>query len=119
MHPDHQIEALKEGLSEKDFHPEREWVLPTRLREKWSLQKFAEVFDAITDDPVAEGEGVEIISEPEQSSDVHPLAETTEPQPAGARKARVAKRLLLATVGDDSTVVYYIVHDGVVKPRQN
>ena len=94
-------------------------MLPTRLREKWSLQKFAEVFDAITDDPVAEGEGVEIISEPEHLSDVHPLAETTEPQPAGARKARVAKRLLLATVGDDSTVVYYIVHDGVVKPRQN
>jgi tRNA-splicing endonuclease subunit Sen15 len=29
------------------------------------------------------------------------------------------KRLLLATVSDDSTVVYYIVHDGIVKPRQN
>lgn len=29
------------------------------------------------------------------------------------------KRLLLATVHDDSTVVYYIMHDGIVKPRQN
>ncbi|KAI1816019.1 tRNA-splicing endonuclease subunit Sen15 [Poronia punctata] len=29
------------------------------------------------------------------------------------------KRLLLATVNDDSTVVYYILHDGIVKPRQN
>lgn len=29
------------------------------------------------------------------------------------------KRILLATLDDDSTVVYYIVHDGVVKPRQN
>ena len=29
------------------------------------------------------------------------------------------KRLLLATLDDDSTVVYYIVHDGIVKPRQN
>ncbi|KAH8653480.1 tRNA-splicing endonuclease subunit Sen15 [Xylariales sp. PMI_506] len=30
-----------------------------------------------------------------------------------------AKRLLLAVVHDDSTVVYYFVHDGIVKPRQN
>jgi len=29
------------------------------------------------------------------------------------------KRLLLAVVSDDSTVVYYFVHDGIVKPRQN
>lgn len=29
------------------------------------------------------------------------------------------KRVLLATLDDDSTVVYYIVHDGIVKPRQN
>jgi len=26
---------------------------------------------------------------------------------------------LLATLTDDSTVVYYIMHDGIVKPRQN
>ncbi|KAI1842313.1 hypothetical protein JX266_011481 [Neoarthrinium moseri] len=30
-----------------------------------------------------------------------------------------AKRLVLAVVHDDSTVVYYFVHDGIVKPRQN
>ncbi|KAI6091964.1 tRNA-splicing endonuclease subunit Sen15 [Hypoxylon rubiginosum] len=30
-----------------------------------------------------------------------------------------AKRVLLATVHDDSTVVYYFMHDGIVKPRQN
>lgn len=30
-----------------------------------------------------------------------------------------AKRLLLAVRHDDSTVVYYFVHDGIVKPRQN
>ena len=29
------------------------------------------------------------------------------------------KRVLLATVGADSTVVYYILHEGIVKPRQN
>lgn len=29
------------------------------------------------------------------------------------------KRLLLAVRHDDSTVVYYFIHDGIVKPRQN
>jgi tRNA-splicing endonuclease subunit Sen15, fungi type len=29
------------------------------------------------------------------------------------------KRVVMAILDDDSTVVYYIVHDGVVKPRQN
>ncbi|KAH0535965.1 hypothetical protein FGG08_007139 [Glutinoglossum americanum] len=29
------------------------------------------------------------------------------------------KRVLLATAGTDSTVVYYILHEGIVKPRQN
>lgn len=28
-------------------------------------------------------------------------------------------RVTLAIVNDDGTVVYYFVHDGVVKPRQN
>ena len=29
------------------------------------------------------------------------------------------KRIVLATVHNDSTVVYYLIHDGMVKPRQN
>ena len=29
------------------------------------------------------------------------------------------KRLVLATYHNDSTVVYYIMHEGMVKPRQN
>ncbi|KAK7394092.1 hypothetical protein QQX98_013120 [Neonectria punicea] len=30
-----------------------------------------------------------------------------------------AKRILLATVHNDSTIVYYFMHEGMVKPRQN
>jgi tRNA-splicing endonuclease subunit Sen15 len=70
---------------------QREWVLPVDLREKWSPRKMAEVFDAM---PVGDW-GVD--------------TEGT------LRK----KRLLLAVVAEDSTVVYYFVHDGIVKPRQN
>ncbi|KAK2612952.1 hypothetical protein QQS21_001063 [Conoideocrella luteorostrata] len=29
------------------------------------------------------------------------------------------KRILLATIHNDSTIVYYLMHEGVVKPRQN
>ncbi|KND92848.1 putative tRNA-splicing endonuclease subunit tsp-1 [Tolypocladium ophioglossoides CBS 100239] len=30
-----------------------------------------------------------------------------------------AKRIVLATLHNDSTVVYYLMHEGMVKPRQN
>jgi tRNA-splicing endonuclease subunit Sen15 len=70
---------------------QHEYVLPVDLREKWSVRKMAEVFDAM----------------PEGYWGVSAKGEI--------RK----KRLLLAVVSDDSTVVYYFVHDGIVKPRQN
>lgn len=96
---------------------EREWVLPTRLREKWSLRRFAEVFDGIEEEPQEAGPGTKMIDgESADEADV-------EGNGGGSRvktgKRRGGKRVLLAIVGDDSTVVYYIVHDGIVKPRQN
>ncbi|KAH7089923.1 Sen15 protein-domain-containing protein [Paraphoma chrysanthemicola] len=113
VHPDEQVELLKEadrkrkankageegGLQVKP-EPEREWVLPTRLNEKWTLRRLAEVFDAITHIPPA----------PESDP-------TTSDRPENPW--RTTKRVVLGTVDSDSTVVYYIVHDGVVKPRQN
>lgn len=72
-------------------------MLPTHLKEKWSLRRFAEVFDAVGERP-PDGE---------------------EDEGRKVEKRRGGKRVLLATVSDDSTVVYYIVHDGIVKPRQN
>ena len=38
--------------------------------------------------------------------------------PSSSALAR-PKRAVIAIVQDDSTVVYYIIHDGLVKPRQN
>lgn len=107
MHPDQQVEELKSGVKEDEVEVEREWVLPTHLAEKWSLRGFAELFDAVGEEPPGEGEDG-------MGSD------------GGARGVRYVrgmrrggKRVLLATVGDDSTLVYYIMHDGIVKPRQN
>ena len=94
---------LKQGINDKDVAVEREWVLPTHVREKWSLRKFAELFDAIEAVP------------PDAEEDRH---DERKPKPPWRRECR-EKRLLMAVVNDDSTTVYYIVHDGIVKPRQN
>ena len=113
-HPDEQIELLKDadrarkartegeaGGLEVKAEPEREWILPTRLSEKWTLRRLAAIFDATTMVP------------PE------PGTEDGKEQDRPANPWRKTKRIVLATVDTDSTVVYYIVQDGVVKPRQN
>jgi tRNA-splicing endonuclease subunit Sen15 len=114
VHPDEQIELLKDadrarkarkegdaGALEVKAEPEREWILPTRLSEKWTLRRLAAIFDAITMLPPEKESG------PEGKQD----------RPANSW--RTTKRIVLASVDTDSTVVYYIVQDGVVKPRQN
>lgn len=114
VHPDDQVEELKRGLKDGEGVVEREWVLPTHLKEKWSLKRFAAVFDVVEEEPPKDGE--------KQSED-DTLATKTDDGDSEAMispmKRRGGKRVLLATVGDDSTVVYYIIHDGIVKPRQN
>ena len=29
------------------------------------------------------------------------------------------KRIIIAIINDDGTIVYYFIHDGITKPRQN
>ena len=119
--------------------PRREWVLPTQLREKWSLRQFAEVFDSIELEPSAAnssnidikareshhggGEGKARDPSREHETGEGPLEGLVGQVPEDSSRYEGSKdevkRLLLATVNDDSTIVYYIVHDGIVKPRQN
>lgn len=83
---------LDDGEAPTAAHQEqREWVVPINLRERWSVHKSADVFDSIP----AGCWGVD--------------------KTGKERK----KRVVLACVGADSTVVYYVMHDGIVKPRQN
>lgn len=106
IHPDEQAEIIKaehEAGKSIEQHAEQEWVLPTHLGEKWSLNKFATVFDAL--DTV-----------PPMDEDAQEEESIVGQQWRGKNRQ---KRLLLATLHDDSTVVYYIMHDGIVKPRQN
>jgi tRNA-splicing endonuclease subunit Sen15 len=117
VHPDEQIALLqkqkdagKTGMPE--LRSEREWVLPSHLREKWSLKRFGEVFDDISMVP-STGSGKLLFEENKEEADELVVEAGEE------NEWRKTKRLLLATLDDDSTVVYYIVHDGIVKPRQN
>jgi tRNA-splicing endonuclease subunit Sen15 len=110
VHPDEQVDIIK---AEKERgepitqEPELEWVLPLHLSEKWTPGQFAAVFDAI--DAIPPG-GAD-----QDSLDVDDPAS----QWKLWRGPKRGKRILLATVQDDSTVTYYWIHDGLVKPRQN
>ena len=120
---------LRAGRTEQDVPPEREWVLPTRLREKWSLRRLADVFDTVEAEPdVGDeegGEGLEGRAMGGMGEGGNRIGISRESTGAGVdraqegRRRRGGKRVLLATVSDDSTIVYYIVHEGLVKPRQN
>ena len=113
VHPDEQIDLIK---AEKDRGepipqvPEVEWVLPLHLSEKWSPAQFAAVFDAI--DAVPPGG-----ADREDALDV--AVDGRDAQWKLWRGPKRGKRVLLATVQDDSTVTYYWIFDGLVKPRQN
>lgn len=109
MHPDEQVDIIKaekalgETISQAQ-DPEYEWVMPIHLSEKPTLSAFAAVFDSIEALP--------------------PGGKARENEDDGAewkkwRGSKRGKRVLLATIHDDSTVVYYMMHDGIVKPRQN
>ena len=89
---------------------------------------FANVFDEIGRVP-GEGEGELVFEEDGEVRDGDEEVDDAEEEEEGPsdgapgrgsewRKTQ-PKRLLMAIVDEDSTVVYYIVHDGVVKPRQN
>jgi len=101
---------------------EREWVLPSHLREKWSLRRFGEVFDEIEIIPPAFG-ATDMEADVEEDENTRKRTRDVPLPPTKGSHAknpwRTKKRVLLATVDDDSTIVYYIVHDGIVKPRQN
>lgn len=134
-HPDEQIALLQAQKAAGNagqalaVQPQREWVLPTQLRERWTLRKFGEVFDGLGAVP-GPAEGVEVFRRGEvglgvevevEDVDVDVMGRDQVGLEEGERKWRleVPKRLLLATLDDDSTVAFYIVHDGIVKPRQN
>lgn len=123
-HPDEQLYMLESGLRDEDILPERVFVLPTAQGQSWSLRKMAEVFDYIpdTEEPSLSGGDDEINGATKVM--LANLAEYyKQKDKARATKAWGGKRVLLAManrgMGGDGTIVYYIIQEGIVKPRQN
>lgn len=138
-HPDEQLYLLEIGLREEDLPPERLWVLPSTQAQTWTLGKLASFFDALP--PVGEYDSSEALVTPEvkkeEEEEPSPIKDQVKDQDKEDRLAKYrerrreadrghkwgGKRLLLAMVdrvaGGDGTVVYYVVQEGQVKPRQN
>ncbi|KAJ5636574.1 uncharacterized protein N7484_009887 [Penicillium longicatenatum] len=122
-HPDQQLYMLGKGIREDDLPPERLFVIPTAQGQSWSLRRMASAFDAMAEAKIVEdGEGraaPEVDAEKAQKLDEY----YKKREEAVATKEWGAQRLLLAMVdkgmGGDGTVVYYVVQEGEVKPRQN
>ncbi|KAH6661643.1 tRNA-splicing endonuclease subunit Sen15 [Plectosphaerella plurivora] len=108
IHPDEQVAVLQSGAPSSGVNQdsEAEWVLPVHIKETLSLADFTAIFDSIETLPPL---------------DVAGAAASTALDTDGRdwRGSGRHKRILLAVVHDDSTVSYYIMHDGIVKPRQN
>jgi tRNA-splicing endonuclease subunit Sen15, fungi type len=130
IHPDLQRKLLKAGIPESTLQPEREWVLPTSLGAKWTLSQICGAFDSL---PLREPrriskDGKDTTEGP--TGGRHDNAEVRKSDGIGTEEEEAvvqhqdAKRVLLAMkahegMGGDGTVVYYIVQEGEVKPRQN
>lgn len=114
---------LEKGLRDEDLKPERVFVIPTAQGQSWNLRRMAAVFDALSE--------IEVAAEQEDTSDGDVDSEKAKKlqeyyerrEQASATQEWGGQRALLAMVdkgmGGEGTVVYYVVQEGEVKPRQN
>lgn len=132
-HPDEQLYMVERGLREEDVELERMFVVPTVQAQSWSLEMMAAVFDSLPDIGTEIGEDDEVDAKNEVGEETNGAGDREKAgrladyygRRAQARRSGEwgGKRLLLAMIdkgmGGEGTVVYYIVQEGTVKPRQN
>ncbi|KAL4896664.1 hypothetical protein BDV59DRAFT_111284 [Aspergillus ambiguus] len=127
-HPDEQLYMLEKGLREEDVELERMFVLPTVQGQSWSLRKMAAVFDSLpsADSAQVQSSGEDIDEEGQKKSPekAAKIAEYYKRRKQALQTREWGgKRILLSMVdkgmGGDGTIVYYVVQEGAVKPRQN
>ncbi|KIW13139.1 hypothetical protein PV08_08326 [Exophiala spinifera] len=146
VHPDLQNYLVKNKIEDSSLPVQREFVLPLSLNETWTLSRFCGVFDHLPDrDPVVVAADFNAVPPSSHDGNARPpqpqppqsgrsgtgttTANGTVPRTTGrstttAYEHRDQKRVLLGMraktgVGGDGTIVYYIMQEGEVKPRQN
>ncbi|ETI22037.1 hypothetical protein G647_06108 [Cladophialophora carrionii CBS 160.54] len=120
IHPDLQTYLIKHTVQETELPVQREFVLPLALGEKWTLNRFCSVFDAL---PEREAVRVERPSSRGNTTAQY-NGRARVAGPGDVYEHTDQKRVLLGMranegMGGDGTVVYYIMQEGEVKPRQN
>lgn len=124
-HPDEQLYMLEQGLREDDLRPERLFVIPTAQGQNWSIHRMAAVFDTLDEIAIAADDEANLETRPPVQVDKAQKLEEyyQRREKANATLEWGSKRVLLGMVnkgmGGDGTVVYYVVQEGEVKPRQN
>ncbi|KAI9375732.1 tRNA-splicing endonuclease subunit Sen15 [Aspergillus egyptiacus] len=128
-HPDEQLYMVERGLREEDLELDRMFVLPTVQGQSWSLEKMTAVFDALPDPSAEEAEGQSLgtVEDAQSATNTNKAAKLAEYYEYRVKARGTGewggKRLLLAMIdkgmGGEGTVVYYVVQEGAVKPRQN
>ncbi len=86
---------VKTSPSDSSTQSSPEWVLPIHANGVWSVSKTDNVFRKITKYLKESGQSMKTLKE-------------LRPQ-----------KIIMAMINDDGTIVYYIVKDGVAKPRKN
>ncbi|KEF52712.1 uncharacterized protein A1O9_11129 [Exophiala aquamarina CBS 119918] len=138
IHPDLQLHLVKHSIPEASLPVQREFVLPLSTAEKWTLSRFCAVFDAMAGrERIVVGSGADAaaavavaVATPNGDGGTRVNGNAKRPTSTPGSHARVPyehqdqKRVLLGMRareggGGDSTVVYYIMQEGEVKPRQN
>ncbi|KIW37741.1 uncharacterized protein PV06_09737 [Exophiala oligosperma] len=143
IHPDLQNHLVKQKVEETSLPVQREFVLPLSLNETWTLSRFCGVFDQLPDrqwilvppppppPPSGNSSGsnaantrTNTTTTTRQSRSTRTNTNGTSPGRSRAYEHRDQKRVLLGMraktgVGGDGTIVYYIMQEGEVKPRQN
>ena len=119
IHPDFQSHLLRHSIPVTTIAIQREYVLPLSLAQKYSLRRLATIFDALPTREAMQDLDGKVLSIASKRGKQN--IEEGEEEIEGWKDA---KRLLMGMVaangmGGDGTVVYYIVQEGDVKPRQN
>lgn len=95
---------------------EKEWVIPTAQGQSWSLKKVADIFDSLPG-KVEDIPQLTISEESPESVKLKELMRRKREEPWGGKRALLA--MVNRGMGGDGTVVYYVMLEGNVKPRQN
>lgn len=146
IHPDLQLHLLKHAIPETSLAVQREFVLPLSTAEKWTLRRFCAVFDSLSErekivvnvDNVAAtataaaaagagggGGGGGNSATRANGSAAPPTGLANRARtPTPSYEHKDQKRVVLGMRaregrGGDGTIVYYIMQEGEVKPRQN